>query len=137
MSEVKRWSIVPYDQYSVDERTSRNGEWVTWEDYEALAAERDRLKAVVDGVRNNIPTSYLARHGVRNIVEAMRDYAEQRWAEKERIRDLTAERDRLAAENARLREAVALVRTELNTQINGGDGWMARFEEIVKGDHND
>lgn len=45
MSEVKRWSIVPYDQYSVDERTSRNGEWVKWEDYEALAAERDRLVA--------------------------------------------------------------------------------------------
>ena len=47
MSEVKRWSIVPYDQYSVDERTSRNGEWVTWEDYEALA---DKVDALVEAL---------------------------------------------------------------------------------------
>jgi hypothetical protein len=38
---VERYNIYPYDQYSTDERTSPTGDWVRYEDYQALQAERD------------------------------------------------------------------------------------------------
>jgi len=36
---VERYNIYPYDQYSTDERTSPTGDWVRYEDYQALQAE--------------------------------------------------------------------------------------------------
>jgi hypothetical protein len=42
---VVRYNIYPYDQYSTDERTSPTGDWVRYEDYQALQAERDALQA--------------------------------------------------------------------------------------------
>lgn len=113
MTEVTRWGEAGHSYGDTWMEPTDDGDWVLWGDYEALAKELETCKKY------------------RDAYEKCDQIATQR------VRELEAERDRLAAENARLRDAVALVRAEMNTQINGGAGWMARFEEIVKEDDND
>jgi hypothetical protein len=52
---VERYNIYPYDQYSTDDRKSPAGDWVRYEDYQALQAERD---AAVDRAKE--ASQYLA-----------------------------------------------------------------------------
>lgn len=124
--------------------TKANARFIAWarDGVPALAAERDRLAAQLDKAKADC-----AMFADANARQAMcisftaanlgPEYCATIEGLPKAAKHVSAERDRLAAENARLRDAVALIRTELNTQINGGTGWMARFEEIVKGDAND
>jgi hypothetical protein len=43
--------------------------------------------------------------------------------------EVRAQRETIAG----LEKAVAIVRREMNTQINGGQGWMAEFEAALSG----
>ena len=74
---VERYNIYPYDQYSTDNRKSPTGDWVQYEDYEALQAQlakarEDALREAA-GAMNPMLRSMISRGEAERTILALID----------------------------------------------------------------